>query len=46
MESMAKMKEISMNLIAYRNHLLMMTKIYHFSLKKEEEESKRLNVIL
>ena len=36
------MKEIYVNLLSDRDHLLMMAEIYHSALKKEEEESDRL----
>ena len=41
-EGMSKMREIYMNLLSDRDHLLMMDEMYHSALKKEEEESERL----
>ena len=41
-EGMAKMKEIYVNLISDRDHLLMVAEMYHHALKQEEEEYDRL----
>ena len=40
--SMANMKEIYMNLLFDRHHLLLMAEMYHCAIKKEEEEVERL----
>ena len=42
-EGMIKMKESYVNLIYDREHILMVSEMYHNSLKKEEEESERLS---
>ena len=41
-EGMAKMKERYMNLISDREYLLMVAKMYHSALKKEEEKSENI----
>ena len=42
-EGMDKMKDNYMNLLSEKDHLLMMDEMYHSALKKEEEESDRLD---
>ena len=41
-EGKAKMKERYMNLLSDRDHLLTMDEMYHYVVKKEEEEVERL----
>ena len=41
-EGVVRMKERYMNLLLYRYNFLMMDKMYHSALKKEEQESERL----
>ena len=41
-ESIEKMKERYINTLSDRNHLLEMTDIYHHTLRKEEDEAKRI----
>ena len=41
-EVMDKTKEIYMNLLSDRDHLLIMAEMYHCAVKKEEEELERL----
>ena len=41
-EGMDKMKEIYMNLLSNKYHILLMAKMYHCEVKKEEEEVERL----
>ena len=42
-EGMAKMKERYVKLLSDRDNLFMVAEMYHSALKKEEEESDRLN---
>ena len=42
-EGMENIKEKYMNLVSDGDHLLMMDEMYHSALKKEEEESERLD---
>ena len=41
-EGMETMKEGYMNLLSGRDHILMVSEMYHCAFKKEEEESERL----
>ena len=42
-EGMVKIKEIFMNLLSDRDHLLMMSEMYHRAFKKEAKESERIH---
>ena len=42
-EGMVKINERYMNLLYDIYHLLMVDEMYHYAVKKEEEESERLN---
>ena len=39
----SKMKESYMNLIYYREHLLMVAEMYHCAFEREKQESERLH---